>query len=53
MLKRRKSDSLHAAHIAEVTLVNNSAPEESQMSGSGRCKEMMRLGWKIDVRGYR
>jgi len=49
MFERRESDSSHAAHIAEVTFVNNSGVQESELSGSARCKEMVRLGWKIYV----
>ena len=47
MLERRKSESSHAAHIAEVTFVNRSGLKESELSGSARCKEMVTKGWNI------
>jgi len=50
MLEHPKSESSHAAHIAEVTFMNNSGLEEYELSGSARCKEMVTLSWKIGIR---
>jgi len=48
MLERRKSDSSHAAHIAEMMFMTKSSLKESQLGESARYKEM-RSGWKISV----
>jgi len=52
MLVRRKL-CLHATHIAEMTFMTKSSFNESQMRGSARYEEMVRLGWKIGVMTYR
>jgi len=49
MLERRKADSSHAVHIAEVTFRTVVGVQESELSRSARYREMVTLGWKISI----
>jgi len=49
MLERRKADSSHTVHNAEVTFMNNSGLKEFELSGSARYKKMVTMGWTFNI----